>query len=99
MCIDRGCLRLDLIALVQPGQEFLGAGERFALVVVPASDRYQHGGIDFVAYYLQKFAAYYYNRGQEWQKGVAINYKNKTFTQGSAVLDIERGQLKEIRPF
>lgn len=49
--------------------------------------------------YVQKFAAYYYNRGLEWQKGVAINYKNQTFADGSAVLDIERGQLKEIRPF
>jgi alpha-L-fucosidase len=49
--------------------------------------------------YVQKFAAYYYNRGLEWQKGVAINYKNQTFAEGSAVLDIERGQLKEIRPF
>jgi alpha-L-fucosidase len=49
--------------------------------------------------YLQKFAAYYYNRGHEWGKGVAINYKLKTFPPGTAVLDIERGQLAEIRPF
>ncbi len=49
--------------------------------------------------YLQRFAAYYYNRGLEWGKGVAINYKNQSFAEGSAVLDIERGQLKEIRPF
>lgn len=49
--------------------------------------------------YVQRFAAYYYNRGAEWGKGVAINYKHKTFEEGSAVLDIERGQLKEIRPF
>ena len=25
--------------------------------------------------YLRKFAAYYYNRGVQWKKGVAINYK------------------------
>jgi alpha-L-fucosidase len=48
--------------------------------------------------YLQRFAAYYYNRGLEWGKGVAINYKNKSFPGRSAVLDIERGQLKDIRP-
>ena len=48
--------------------------------------------------YLQRFAAYYYNRGQEWGKGVAINYKNKSFPEQAAVLDIERGQLKDIRP-
>ncbi len=48
--------------------------------------------------YLQRFAAYYYNRGLEWGKGVAINYKLDAFPEGSAVLDIERGQLKDIRP-
>lgn len=48
--------------------------------------------------YLQRFAAYYYNRGLEWGKGVAINYKYVAFPEGTAVLDIERGQLKGIRP-
>lgn len=48
--------------------------------------------------YLQTFAAYYYNRGAQWNKGVAINYKLKAFEEGTAVLDIERGQLKDIRP-
>jgi alpha-L-fucosidase len=43
--------------------------------------------------YLQQMAAHYYNRGLEWNKGVAINYKNKTFPTPSAVLDIERGKL------
>jgi alpha-L-fucosidase len=47
--------------------------------------------------YLQKFAAHYYNRGVEWDKGVAINFKNKTFPDNTAVLDIERGQLSGIR--
>jgi alpha-L-fucosidase len=47
--------------------------------------------------YLQKFAAYYYNRGLEWNRGVAINFKNKTFPDHTAVLDIERGQLSGIR--
>jgi alpha-L-fucosidase len=48
--------------------------------------------------YLQKFAAYYYNRGAEWKRGVAINYKNKSFPERAAVLDIERGKLDAIRP-
>jgi len=47
--------------------------------------------------YLQKFAAYYYNRGQEWGRPTAINYKLKTFPPGTAVLDVERGQLGNIR--
>ena len=43
--------------------------------------------------YLQKFAAYYYNRGTEWDQGVAINFKHESFPAGTAVYDIERGQL------
>jgi alpha-L-fucosidase len=48
--------------------------------------------------YLQTFAAYYYNRGAEWKRGVAINYKLKTFPESAAVLDIERGKLAVVRP-
>jgi alpha-L-fucosidase len=48
--------------------------------------------------YLQRFAAYYYNRGLEWGKGVAINYKNKPFPVEAAVYDIERGQLAGTNP-
>jgi alpha-L-fucosidase len=49
--------------------------------------------------YLQKFAAYYYNRGAEWKKQVAINYKNKAFPEKAAVYDIERGKLDRLRPY
>ncbi len=49
--------------------------------------------------YVQKFAEYYYNRGLEWQRGVAINYKNDTFPKEAAVFDVERGQLNDVRPF
>ncbi len=48
--------------------------------------------------YLQTFAAYYYNRAAEWGLGVAINYKYKAFAEGTAVFDVERGQLSGIRP-
>jgi alpha-L-fucosidase len=48
--------------------------------------------------YLRRFAAHYYNRGQEWGQGVAINYKHQCFPEGTAVLDIERGQLSGFRP-
>jgi alpha-L-fucosidase len=48
--------------------------------------------------YLQRFAAYYYNRGAEWKLGVAINYKNEAFPVQTAVFDVERGQLAGIRP-
>jgi alpha-L-fucosidase len=49
--------------------------------------------------YLQKFAAYYYNKAEEWRCSVAINYKHDAFVFGSAVLDIERGQFAGLMPF
>lgn len=49
--------------------------------------------------YLQQFAAYYYNRGTQWKRGVAINYKHEAFPEGTAVFDIERGQLTDMRPY
>lgn len=51
--------------------------------------------------YLKTFAAYYYNRGVEWKKQVAINFKEWegiSFPQGAGVFDMERGQASEIRP-
>lgn len=48
--------------------------------------------------YLQRFAAYYYNRAAEWGVEAAINYKHDAFAEDSAILDIERGQFKGIRP-
>ena len=49
--------------------------------------------------YLQKFAAFYYNRAAEWKSpGVAINYKHEAFPENVAVLDIERGKLDKLRP-
>ena len=48
--------------------------------------------------YLRRFAAYYYNRGAQWGRGVAINYKNQSFPVKAAVWDIERGQLSDLRP-
>lgn len=50
------------------------------------------------ASYLPRFAAHYYNRGLEWGRGVAINYKHDAFPEGTAVYDVERGQLAGIRP-
>jgi alpha-L-fucosidase len=47
--------------------------------------------------YLKKLAAYYYNAAARWGKGVAINHKYDAFPAGSAVFDIERGQVKNLR--
>ncbi len=48
--------------------------------------------------YRKSFAASYYNKGLEWNKGVVVNYKNIAYPDGAAVLDIERGKLAGIRP-
>jgi len=46
---------------------------------------------------LAEFLAYYYNRGAQ-RDGVVLNYKLHALPAGSAVLDVERGQLGDIRP-
>lgn len=48
--------------------------------------------------YLRRFAAYYYTRAEEWGQHVAINYKFDAFKPGTAIFDVERGQLAGIRP-
>lgn len=49
--------------------------------------------------YLKKFAAYYYNRAAEWGQEAIINYKHDAFMFGCAVVDIERGQFAEQKPY
>lgn len=48
--------------------------------------------------YLQRLAAYYYNRAASWEREVVINYKFDAFEKGTAVYDMERGQLDDIQP-
>lgn len=47
--------------------------------------------------YLQRFAAYYYNRASEWGKEVVLQHKFEAFPKGTALYDIERGKLADIR--
>lgn len=48
---------------------------------------------------LTKFAAFYYNSSLKYGDHVGvINYKNNAMQEHSAVLDLERGQLGDIRP-
>jgi alpha-L-fucosidase len=46
-----------------------------------------------------KFAAYYYNRGAQWDQGAAINYKLGVYPHDAAVFDIERGMQTGIYPY
>jgi len=47
--------------------------------------------------YLQRMAAYYYDRAAEWHTGVVLTYKVQAFPENAAVLDIERGKLDALR--
>ncbi len=47
--------------------------------------------------YRKSFAAFYYNKAKEWNKGVVINYKHDAYPDSAAVLDLERGKLSGIR--
>ena len=46
-----------------------------------------------------KILSYYYNKGEEWNKGVVFqnkNMKNESFPEDLIVLDIERGRMDNI---
>ena len=85
---------------IRTSEEFL---KDWYLRTVELVDKYQPDLIwfDFIINrtefepWLKKFAAYYYNKELSWNKGLVINYKYQAFAEGSAVLDIERGKLKE----
>ncbi|WP_338787298.1 alpha-L-fucosidase [Metabacillus sp. FJAT-53654] len=87
-----------------PSEEFL---EDWLIRTCEIVDRYRPKIMYFdwwiqhhaVKPYLKKFAAYYYNRADEWGMDVAINYKHDAFMFGSAVVDIERGQFSEQKPY
>jgi alpha-L-fucosidase len=48
--------------------------------------------------HLAEFAAFYYNQAASRHSATVINYKLDAMEKHSAVLDIERGQLNDIRP-
>ena len=86
-----------------PTREFL---EDWLLRSCELVDRYHPRILYFVWWiqhseakpYLQRFAAYYYNRMEEYG-GCVINYKHDAFPFGVAVPDIERGAFAEAKPF
>jgi alpha-L-fucosidase len=48
--------------------------------------------------HLSRFAAFYYNQSARRGTEGVINFKDDAFDENSATLDIERGQLSDIRP-
>ncbi len=94
----------DLYSKPEPTAEFM---EDWLCRCCEIVDRYRPKIIYFdwwiqhhaVKPYLKKFAAYYYNRAFEWGKEVVITYKHDAFMFGSAVVDIERGQFAQAKPY
>lgn len=47
--------------------------------------------------YLQRMAAYYYDRAAEWKEGVVLTDKVQALPANAALLEIERGKMDELR--
>lgn len=94
----------DLFSEPAPTKEFL---EDWMIRTCEIIDRYRVKELYFDWWiqhssakpYLKKIAAYYYNRALEWGEEVMIAYKHDAFMFGTAVVDIERGQFAEVKPF
>ncbi|WP_265458125.1 alpha-L-fucosidase [Enterococcus sp. HY326] len=48
---------------------------------------------------LQLLAAFYYNRGAQWQRPTSISYKHDAMMFGSGIVEIERGKFADSQPF
>ncbi|NLW11363.1 MAG: alpha-L-fucosidase [Clostridiaceae bacterium] len=94
----------DLFSEPTPTHEFL---EDWLVRCCEIVDRFQPKIVYFdwwiqhqsVKPYLKKFAAYYYNHAAKNGYEAVINYKHDAFQFGTAVVDIERGQFSEVKPF
>ena len=49
--------------------------------------------------YRMQFLANFYNNAEKWGKEVVCTYKAKDMAEGSAVLDLERSRMSEMKPF
>ncbi len=94
----------DVMSVEQPNEEFL---DDWLVRTCELIDKFHPRilyfdwwiHIDSAKDYLKKIAAYYYNRAAEWGIEVAINYKHDAFLFGTAVPDIERGQMADVKPY
>lgn len=94
----------DLFSEPAPSKEFL---EDWLIRCCEIVDRFKPKIVYFdwwiqhqaVKPYLKKFAAYYYNHAALNGYDAVINYKHDAFQFGTAVVDIERGQFSDVKPF
>lgn len=94
----------DLFSNPYPNKEFL---DDWLLRTCEIVDRYRPELLYFDWWiqheafkeHLQLFAAYYYNRGKEWNQSTGICYKHDAMMFGSGIVEIERGKFAEPQPF
>ena len=94
----------DLFSVPTPTQEYI---EDWLVRTCEIIDNYRPKVLYFdwwiqhssLKTYLQKLAAYYYNRAHEWGEEVVICYKHDAFLFGTAVPDVERGQFAEMKAY
>ena len=94
----------DLFSVPTPSQEYI---EDWLVRTCEIIDNYRPKVLYFdwwiqhssLKKYLQKLAAYYYNRAYEWGEGVVICYKHDAFLFGTAVPDVERGQFARMKAY
>ena len=93
----------DVFSDAKPTEEWL---EDWLVRTCELIDRYKPSILYFDTWiqnaafkpYLKKVCAYYYNRADEWEKEVTINYKHEAFPPSVATFDVERGALTGISP-
>lgn len=94
----------DLQSRPYPNQEFL---DDWLIRTCEIVDRYQPSLIYFDWWIqheafkevLKIFTAYYYNRGKQWGKEVAVCYKHDALMFGSGIVEVERGALADAKPY
>jgi alpha-L-fucosidase len=94
----------DLFSNPWPSEEYL---DDWLLRVCEIIDNYQPELLYFDWWiqheafkpYIRKLAAFYYNRGAQWNVPVSICYKDDGMAWGSGLLDVERGGFTQPKPY
>lgn len=94
----------DLYSEPYPTEEFL---DDWLIRTCEIVDNYQPALIYFDWWiqheafkkHLKKFMAYYYNKGAEWGKPVAVCYKHDALSFGTGIVEVERGAFADTKAF
>lgn len=94
----------DLYSEPYPSEEFL---QDWLIRTCEIIDNYQPALLYFDWWiqheafkpYLRKLLAYYYNRGEQWGRPVAVCYKHDALAFGTGIVEIERGAFADIKSY